>query len=169
LTKLVSTEEMFLTDPATYLAWQAKPLACKIHSNKHAFSNIQQTGAVMRIISSTSCYGNYATQNSVKHLHHTLHYLRLGLIWCKASSILVVYGRDCQVLLQTVFTSNTKRNEVKRFKVLASLIPVFVMIHIITYTHIPSIYLIVEVKVKFTLKQATKAQRGSTGIALLFL
>jgi hypothetical protein len=27
----------------------------------------------------------------------------------------------------------------------------------------------VKVKVKFTLEQATKAQRGSTGIALLFL
>ena len=160
---------MFLTDPATYLAWQAKPLACKIHSNKHAFSKIQQTGAVVRIISSTSCYGNNATQNSVRHLHHTLHYLRSGLIWCKASSSLVVYGKDCQVLLQTVFTSNTKRNEAKRFNVLASLIPVCVMIHIIIYTQIPSTYLIMEIKVKFTLKQATKIQRGSRGIALLFL
>jgi len=28
---------------------------------------------------------------------------------------------------------------------------------------------VTEYKVKFTLKQATKAQRGSTGIALLFL
>jgi hypothetical protein len=29
--------------------------------------------------------------------------------------------------------------------------------------------LFITVKVKFTLEQATKAQRGSTGIALLFL
>jgi len=30
-------------------------------------------------------------------------------------------------------------------------------------------FLVVEVEVKFTLEHATKAQRGSTGIALLFL
>jgi hypothetical protein len=142
---LVSTEAMFLTDPATYLAWQAKPLACKIHSNKHAFSNIQQTDAVARIISPTSCYGNNTIQNSVRHLHHTLHYLRSGLIWCKTSSVLVVYSRDCQVLLQIIFTSNTKRNKAKRFEVLASLIPGFLMRHTIMYTHIPSTYLTMEV------------------------
>jgi hypothetical protein len=33
----------------------------------------------------------------------------------------------------------------------------------------PYLYPKVEVKVKFTLEQATKAQRGSRGIALLFL
>jgi hypothetical protein len=35
-------------------------------------------------------------------------------------------------------------------------------------TH-PEIAYTVKVKVKFTLEQATKAQRGSRGIALLFL
>jgi hypothetical protein len=78
-----------------------------------------------------------------------LHYLGSSLIWCKASTVLVVYGSDCQVLLQTIFTSTTKRNEAKRFKLLASLIPVFVMFHILLHTHIskyiPSTYLIMEV------------------------
>jgi len=32
-----------------------------------------------------------------------------------------------------------------------------------------SLYIKVKVKVNFTLEQATKAQRGSSGIALLFL
>jgi len=41
------------------------------------------------------------------------------------------------------------------------------------YTYTPHIYLHdavkVKVKVKFTLEQATKAQRGRRGIAILFL
>ena len=43
--------------------------------------------------------------------------------------------------------------------------------HTHTHTHIPRyiyIYKMIKVKVKITLEQATKAQRGSRGIALLF-
>jgi len=38
--------------------------------------------------------------------------------------------------------------------------------HLLDYA---TAFLLIKVKVKFTLEQATKAQRGSRGIALLFL
>jgi hypothetical protein len=69
--------------------------------------------------------------------HSSLFKVRSDLV--QASSILIVYGRHFKILLPTIFTSNTKRNEAKRFKVLSSLIPVFVMLHIPLIHSYPSV------------------------------